>query len=291
MMASKIALGTVQFGLNYGINNRTGIPTDDDISKLLVFANKSGIETLDTAHNYGESERRLGRLIDENNLKFNLISKAPKEANSKNIFRYFDESLKRLKKKYIYGYLLHDFNDYINDKTILISLSTLKEKGKVGKIGFSLYYPEQLEKLLNDNIKFDLLQLPYNLADRRFETYFSELKEREIEIHIRSVFLQGLFFMESNDLKIKLKPFSKFISKLKEIKNSLNRSTENIALNFALQNEKIDKVIIGLDTTEQLIRNINSCENLLTQDELNFIKNEIQKIELPKELLIPSNWN
>lgn len=286
----KLAIGTVQFGINYGINNKTGIIKDDDLMELLSYANDNDINVLDTAFNYGNSEKRLGEFLKEDRYNFKVITKLPKGTNSKNIFEYFNISLKNLNATSIYGYLIHDFKDYLNDKKLFQSLSEIKQNKLAEKIGFSLYHPEELEIILNDKIEFDLIQLPYNLCDRRFEEYFLELKNKNIEIHTRSVFLQGLFFMEPNKLSSKLKPFSTFIKKNNEIKKLLNKSMETIALNFVLQNELIDKVVIGLDNTEQLIKNITASKILLTNDEQNFIHNEILKIEIPRELLIPSNW-
>jgi len=287
----KLALGTVQFGLYYGINNKTGILNDSDLLSLLKFAKVNKIDTLDTAYSYGESEKRLGNLLHSIISDFNLVSKTPKGTTSENIKGFFVESLKRLKVNSIYGFLLHDFNDYLNDKNTFQSLLQLKNEQLINKVGFSVYYPTQIEILLSDDIKFDLIQLPYNLADRRFEKYFTELKKRNIEIHVRSVFLQGLFFMNQNDLKNTLKPFSKFSNRLNEIGKEIDRNIENIALNFVLQNNFINKAVIGVDSLEQLKQNIEESKNQLLDDDLNLVKNELSKIILPTELLIPSNWN
>ena len=290
-LISRIVLGTVQFGLKYGINNITGIPTEDELVKLLIFANQMGIYTLDTAHNYADSEKRLGKLIEENELKFNIISKAPQGSNDKNILDYFGRSLRRLRTKNVYGYLLHDFNDYLNTPQIVKTLNNLKESNAVKKIGFSLYYPEQLEKLFFDNIVFDLIQVPYNIADRRFEKYFVELKEKKVEIHIRSVFLQGLFFMNSDELPSKLKSFKDLLQILNDLCNRFNRSIENIALNFVLQNGLINNVVLGIDNIKQLSKNLKESNKKLRDEEIKLIDLEIKKVKIPEKLLVPSNWN
>lgn len=287
---SKIAVGTVQFGLNYGINNNTGILDDQNLKELLVSANLNGIDTLDTAYNYGKSEERLGKLLQTIPEKFNIISKAPQNTDSKNIYAYFNESITRLHVNSLYGYMLHNFDDYRNDRNIVLALNSFKEKELVKKIGFSLYYPKQLEQLFNENIEFDLLQIPYNIADRRFEPYFTELKNRDIEVHTRSVFLQGLFFMENTNLPAKLTPFSPLIKKLNIVSKRISESIEEILLNFVLQKKTIDKVVLGVDNTIQLNKNIKASENKLTQEELKLIELELIDIKIPPELLIPSNW-
>jgi len=287
---NKLAIGTVQFGLNYGINNNTGILDDHNLQELLVSANLNGINTLDTAYNYGKSEERLGKLLQNISKKFNIISKAPQNSDSQNINTYFNESIARLQVNSLYGYMLHNFDDYNNDKNIVSVLNSFKEKELVKKIGFSLYYPEQLEQLFNENIQFDILQIPYNIADRRFEPYFTELKDRIIEVHTRSVFLQGLFFMEENVLPDKLKAFIPFIKKLNIISKKIDKNIEDILLNFVLQKIQIDKVVLGVDNTPQLNKNTKAAENKLSHEELELIELELSELKIPSELLIPSNW-
>lgn len=286
----KLALGTVQFGIDYGINNNTGMLDDLNLQELLVSANLNGINTLDTAYNYGKSEERLGRLLQNIPEKFNIISKAPQNSDSKNINTYFNKSIARLHVNNLYGYMLHNFDDYNNDKNIVSVLNSFKEKELVKKIGFSLYYPEQLEQLLSDNIQFDILQIPYNIADRRFESYFTELKDRDIEVHTRSVFLQGLFFMEENVLPDKLKVFIPLIKKLNVISQKNNKNIEDILLNFVIQKKHIDKVVLGVDNTIQLNKNIKASVNKLSRKELTLIDLELSEIKIPSELIIPSNW-
>jgi len=288
---SKLVLGTVQFGLNYGINNKTGVIDNISLFDLLDFAYDNGVDTLDTAYNYGESEKRLGQIINSEKLHFDIVSKTPKGSNSQNISHYVQESFERLRIDFFHGYLLHDFNDYLNDKDIFKYLIQLKESGCIQKIGFSLYNPEQLETLFYDNVVFDLVQIPYNLADRRFEKYFEALKHRNIEIHARSVFLQGLFFMKQNELPNKLKPVGNFLDKLNELSKEINRSIENISLNFVLQNNFIDKAVIGVDTINQLNKNIKTAKNKLKKEAMELIGKELTKIVFPSELFVPSNWD
>lgn len=286
----KLALGTVQFGLNYGINNKTGIIDNDSFSELLNFGFERGVDTLDTAFNYGNSEERIGKYLSGSNNDFKIISKAPKGSNSQNIKKFFQESIDKLNVDSIYGYMLHDFEDYLNDKQIINSLTYLKEHGFVEKIGFSLYHPEQLDILLKNGIRFELIQVPYNLADLRFENYFEHLKNINVEIHIRSVFLQGLFFMKFDELPEKLKPFKAFLEKLDGISKDSKRTTENIALNFAVQNENIDRVVIGVDNKEQLQKNLNEINYGIESETLLELRKELNKINISQELLMPSNW-
>ena len=290
-LVEKIAIGTVQFGLNYGINNTNGIPSEADIDNLLRFIFDEGIDTLDTAYNYGNSEIRIGRFLQKSGKPFKVISKAPKNSKISTIEKYFLESLERLTIPHLYGFLLHDFIDYENDKRILAPLYELKNNGKVDKVGFSLYHPEQLEMLFNDKVQFDIVQIPYNLADRRFEKYLGELKKRNIEIHVRSVFLQGLFFMNPETIPEKLIPFKSFLILLDEQSKSFNKSIASIALNFVLHNMLIDKVVLGVDNVDQMKKNILDVDTNLSENDLRQIISELEKIRIPEKLLMPSNWN
>ncbi|MCG8572052.1 MAG: aldo/keto reductase, partial [Spirochaetes bacterium] len=209
---NKIGLGTAQFGLNYGINNSRGkIPTSE-INEILLFAQKNGIDLLDTAYAYGESEKVIGQNNEIIN-SFRIITKFPPKIKHP-IKELFFESLTNLKRSTIYGYLIHDFQTYLSNKVILSILKELKSERKVAKIGFSLYYPDQLKYLFDNNLKIDIIQIPYNIFDRRFDDLLPLAKKEKIEVHIRSVFLQGLVF---KDPKILNSHFDNFIPKLKKL--------------------------------------------------------------------------
>ena len=288
-MESKIAIGTAQFGLDYGVNNKTGQVSENDIKSILEFAKSNEICFIDTAYSYGNSEGKLGEATAHKVSSFNIISKLPK--CSKNEVRsFFYESLIRLNKDIIYGYLYHNFETFLNDKSTFDELIKLKKEGKVKKIGFSLYYPSEIEILFNENIPFDLLQLPFNLLDRRFEPYFSELKNRGIEIHIRSVFLQGLFFIDDNELSNKLLAFKNFLIRFNEFANINNLHLDEIALGFAFTNSFIDKIVVGIDNLEQLSRLTAIEKNIPSLEMFSRINEIISEEKIPEELLIPSNW-
>jgi len=289
-MPSKITLGTAQFGLNYGINNKTGQVSLNEMKNILELAKNNGIFFIDTAYLYGNSEARLGRTIEEGGTVFNIISKLPK-CTSNEVRSYFIESLKRLNVKTIYSYLYHNFETFLNDKSSFDELLKLKKENKVKKIGFSLYSPNELEILFNENIQFDILQVPYNLLDRRFEPYFIELKKRGVEILIRSIFLQGLFFKDYNELSSKLLAFKNFLMKFNELAKDNGMHLDEIALGFAITNSLIDKVIVGIDNSDQLSRLIEIEKNIPKLEMFSKVNEIISRETIPEELLIPSNWN
>lgn len=278
IMKNKIVLGTVQFGLQYGVNS-AGRPSEEAVKRILTEASNGGIETLDTSSAYGNSEEILGESITPDE-EFKIVSKYPKVETS--VSEMFKGSLKRLKVKQLYGYLLHHFEVYKNNPKVWDEFVALKESGKVQKIGFSLYTPEELQFILENKSSFDLIQVPFNIFDKKFLPYMKELHDKGVEIHVRSTFLQGLFFKDRGSLPEKLKPMKKYLFQLDEYSKQSGLSISEIALNYNLQNPYIDGVLIGVDNVEQLQTNLNSVKETPIDIEI-----EVKE----QELLNPVNWN
>ena len=275
---SKLVLGTVQFGLQYGVNS-AGRPNVEVVRNILAEAAKGDISTLDTSSAYGNSEEILGECITSEK-NFKIVSKYPKGDAS--VSDMFNGSLRRLKVEKLYGYLLHHFEVYKNNPKVWDEFVALKESGKVKKIGFSLYSPAELEFILNNKSPFDLIQVPFNILDKKFLPYMKELHEKGVEIHVRSTFLQGLFFKDRNELPEKLQPLRKYLLQLDEYSSETGMSISEIALNYNLQNPYIDGALIGVDNVEQLKINLASVRNMPVDIEID-VKEQ--------ELLNPVNWN
>ena len=272
---SRIALGTVQFGLEYGISN-SGKVSFEEVKKILNLAKKNSIDTIDTASGYGNSEKVLGSAGVHD---FKIITKTtPLHSGVDNVLRSFHQSLEDLNVDSVYGLLVHQIDD-VKDKrfeVLLKELEKLKQNRLVSKIGFSTYTPSQVDFLL-ENYDFDLIQVPFNILDTRLLDggQLQSLKNKKIEIHARSIFLQGLllisrekrsqFFSKWSDL------FEKWDSWLK--RNDI--SGLKAALGFALSENLVDKIVIGVDSNDQLTEVISSSEictlyfpqNLSTTDE------------------------
>lgn len=274
----KLVLGTVQFGCQYGINSE-GKPTSCDVEKILKEAERQGICLLDTSAAYGNAEEVLGEVMGKMKHSFKIISKYPRCGVS--VEDSLETSLEHLKVSSLYGYLLHHFDLYKENPAIWNDFRRLKSLGKMEKIGFSIYSPDELELLLKNGIEFDLIQFPYNIFDRQFEPFMKILKDREIEIHVRSTFLQGLFFKDREYLPEKLQPFKKYLLELDDFARQKKLNVGEVALNFNLQHPCIDGVLIGVDNIEQLEMNLNSIKKILISLSLNIKE---------KELLNPVNW-
>ena len=279
MNSGKIILGTVQFGCQYGINS-AGRPDSDMVRDILEAAGRNGIDTLDTSSAYGDAEQVLGRCLADMPERFSIVSKYPQGSGP--VSEVFAKSLDNLGVKDLYGYLLHHFNVYLQDRSVWNKFQKLRESGRITKAGFSLYSPEELEILLCDGIDFDLIQIPRNMFDRRFDPYLPALKEKGVEIHVRSTFLQGLFFKDRDTLPQKLRPLGKYLAQLDAYSEETGTGISAMALGFNVQCPYVDKVLIGVDNKEQLLANIASISD----------KNIDIDIDVKEqELLSPVNWN
>ncbi len=284
---TKIALGTVQFGLNYGISNQKGKITDKEVSEILKLALTNGIDTLDTAQKYGDSEEKIGKALVKTPYPFKIISKLDPECKL-HIEDSYLRTLEKLGLYKLYGFLIHDFNILKEDNKIWNSFLQLKKQGRVDKIGVSLYYPEELEYLLNNHIDVDLVQLPYSIFDRRFENYFRNLSDNNIELHVRSVFLQGLVFIDPMNLQDKFLKIKTKITHLNNLSKIYEIPISAICLNFALLNNSIDRVIIGIESVKNLEANILAQK---FGNKVSKIYNQLLSFrEDDERIILPSNW-
>ena len=188
---NKIGLGSVQFGLNYGISNNNGITKKEEVSKIFNISSEMGIKLIDTAQVYGNAENIIGKY---HNNRFDIVTKLnPNKKNDLTIKKLLESSFNNLNINSIYGVIFHDVNTIFETPKFYNELITLKKQGFIEKIGFSLYYPDEIKKVLELFGEPDILQVPYNFFDRRFEKELIKLNNKNIEIHSRSTFLQGLF--------------------------------------------------------------------------------------------------
>ena len=208
----KIALGSAQFGMPYGISNHIGKVPDNQVSEILAFASKSNIKIIDTAITYGNSEELLGRF----DLKhFKVVTKLPKIPETITDVkawaeREIYESLNRLKIESLHGLLLHDLDSLFDKDShqLVTTLETMKTSGLINKLGVSIYNPNDLNRII-DLINLDIVQAPLNLIDRRLLTsrWLEKLKLKGIEVHTRSSFLQGLLLLQPNTIPESLKEY------------------------------------------------------------------------------------
>ena len=284
---SKLVLGTAQFGMDYGINNRQGKIPRAEVFEILSESLSYGIDILDTAYSYGDSEVLIGEYIKKTNNAFKVISKLP-QCGLKETKEIFMSSLKRISLDKIYGCLIHNFKIYSQTPELLDVLRALKSQGKIEKIGLSLYYPSEAEIILKHKVDIDIIQVPYSIFDQRFAAYFPELNRSGIEIYARSVFLQGLVFIKPEDLE---NDFTKIRDKSRNLHLlSLQSGVPLVALclNFACIHDLINKVIIGVDSIHHFREIVSSLDYL---DEVKKIQMSLSDFKEDDEnIILPINW-
>lgn len=254
----KLGIGTVQFGMNYGLTNHTGKTSMIEAGKILETALKNGIQIIDTAKAYGNSEEILGKLLPASNT-FKLITKIPGITTQTNVSEvlknHFYDSLNKLNQPSLYGLLLHHAKDLlsVNGDEIHDVILSLKEKGYIKKFGISVYEEEDIERI-REKYHIDLVQLPISIFDQRFNQsgYLKKLHESGIEIHARSIFLQGLLLEDPKKLPSFFDPIKKDIIFFQNEMKKEHISLVEAALNFVVNIDEVDHVIIGVNDSTQL---------------------------------------
>lgn len=266
----KFILGTAQLGDKYGINNPNASKSKKNSLKILKFAKNFGINAIDLADKY-KSYQSIFKIfkLKEWKVSMKISSNIINKSYSKNKFEnIFFKTLSHLGKKKIEYFFFHNSSDLNskNGKKVFSYLIDLKKKGLIKKIGISIYAPNELYNLLK-NFRFDVIQLPLNIFDRRFcqDKIVKKLQRNKIEVHVRSIFLQGLLL--SNKKILKKKYFRNNYS-LDAWFNYVKENKKNAVaecLNFVLKKKFVNKIVIGVNKLEHLkliIKKINSKINI-----------------------------
>ena len=285
-----LALGTVQFSTKYGISNTHGRPTTDEVKKILAYAAESNINVLDTASEYGDAEEILGKNADIN---AKIITKTPKVKASyiskEDVVAFntaFLRSLKRLKKDSAYALLFHDSTDLLkNGSDKLYSwISELKRNGLIEKIGVSVYHGIDLHALLR-KYDVDLVQLPLNIFDQRYiqDGTLDYLSSKGVEVHARSIFLQGLIFLQASKLPSYFEPISQHLKTFHDKLSANNLTPLDAAIWFIKSQKKVDKYICGVNSVSELSDIVRSNVNSVQIDLSEFAISE-------PAFLDPTRW-
>ena len=285
---NKIILGTVQLGIKYGINNSTGKLSENEVLSLLSEAYDMGIRTLDTAELYGDAHELIGKYHANNPSRlFKIITKFPHEIKD-NVTDKVAGYLKILQIEKLEGLLFHSYESYQKELENLSLISSFKEVGIIKNIGVSIYTNSQMEAVIkNDHI--DIIQLPFNLLDNNNlrGDMIKKAKNAGKTIHTRSAFLQGLFFMPLTSNNPILKALQYELELINNIIVQEHIDVQSLALNYCLQQENIDNILIGVDNITQLRQNIQKAQQPLSKELLE----RIDKIKVKQpDLLNPSLW-
>ena len=274
---SKLALGTVQFGLDYGVSNDCGEVQKSEVVRILNVCKDNDIHLLDTASSYGKSEQVLG---DAGIKSFDIITKLPPRPllvldMNEWVERQVHNSLLKLKEKTIYGILIHNSKDLMDNlgPKLWDALQNLKKKGVIKKIGVSIYSVNELAAIEKRVYCPDIVQAPLNLFDQSIKTsgWLKKLSENRIEVHVRSVFLQGVLIQPKSCRDPYFHKWDNHFGKLEEWLNTTGQTAIEAALNFVCFDPYISKVIVGVQNSSQLeeLAHIASCaKKIAVADEL-----------------------
>ena len=286
--SSKLTLGTANFGTKYGMTNINGRLSDQAIKSILSESKSANINMIDTAQAYGDSEARLGSFLDASQKVVTKIGIELEENYHENyLHNLVIGSMKRLNSSKIYGLLLHRPQVLFSrhGQEIISELNLLKEDGLVKKIGVSIYSPDILSKLLK-LIELDIVQVPFNVFDQRvlISGWNKRLKDNNTEIHIRSVFLQGLLLMNQNNLHNWFElNWPELFKEWFEFQKQTNASADEIALGFGMRQSWVDKIVVGVDNEQQLRRLIKIEKANKHDFDIKLSSNDVNLID-------PFNW-
>ncbi len=284
MDASRLVLGTVQFGLDYGINNTAGRPDVATVQRILNAASDNGIEILDTASAYGDSETLLGELDAAS--RFQFVSKlAAGEEPSHGL----DAALGRLRTESLYAFILHDASEIRADPARWEDMLTIRDTGKTRRIGLSVYHPSEIDFMFANGLEFDLVQLPWSVYDQRFKSLLSPLADAGIEVHARSIFLQGLLFRGAADLPPTFSTIVERQTTLHRLAERYGMPLATLLLGFGLGQPGIDRVVVGVDNETQLLSDL---EALRRSPHNASIRAELESLEVnDNAIVLPTLWH
>lgn len=288
-MIDKFILGSAQLGMNYGVTNRQGMPSEALALNILSEAYKAGIRTLDTASAYGKSEQIISlyhQLFPDQmfNLNTKIVDDEFRESD-----KIIPETISRLRVTKINTLFVHRYRDNRELGFFLDKFQKFKCEGLIEQIGVSIYTNEEAENVASMPI-VDVVQLPFNALDNLNlrGAIIKLLKEKGKKIQIRSIFLQGLLATRI-ELPEKIKPLENSLSRLQEIALHSNRTLPQLAIDYVMGCLDIDHFLFGVDNKDQLINNLEMIKSYRPLEQE--ILKDIYKVETPNILLDPRKWN
>lgn len=284
-MHNKLILGTAQFGMRYGITNKKGKTKKSEIKKILNYISKKKITYLDTASAYQKSELEIGNYLKTNKKKFKIITKYSQISGD--IQKQFIQT-KKLIGQNPDTILAHSPKDYLS-KNFQKKIDLLKKNFSIKNIGVSLYNPNDLFKVIKIRIP-DVIQVPINIFDKRFldKKIITCIKENNIEMHARSIFLQGLLFLNKEKIYKKFSNISRAYEEMLKISYKEDLSLSYLSLIWAYNKKEINKVVLGVNCLRQLKLNLRYIEKKISPKSVKLI----DKINLHKNKIIkPNLWN
>ena len=284
-LSNKLCIGTVQFGLNYGIANKKGQVKIREIKRILEYAQKNSIKSIDTAKVYGQSEESIGFFLKGSIRDWNITTKinhldialSSQIEDSKNKLTVKPNTL-----------LAHSANLFM-DSNFQSEIQSIKNNYSLSSIGVSIYNEEDIYTVLKAKIRPDVIQLPLNILDSSLyrKGLLKKLANENIEIQVRSVFLQGLFYLSDSALEESFKDVIPYLKKLKSIAADSSLTLSELSLLWLVSLKEVNKVIIGVDNVNQLKIHLDTLKKNIDSS----VFKEALSIHYENEnILNPSLW-
>ncbi|RHX91164.1 aldo/keto reductase [Leptospira yasudae] len=261
----ELVLGTVQFGLKYGVSNRQGKVDEAEAEKILDLSFANGIRVLDTAIAYGDSESILGKL---NQGRFEVVTKLPsipKNCSSPGSWTTdsIKESFERLRIQKLKGLLLHDPSILSSQfgREVYSRIRDFIDEGKIEKFGISIYSYRDLE-LIPDFVSYDIIQTPMNVFDRKFLTsgWLEKMNTDGILIQVRSIFLQGLLLMESSNRPQYFFPWNKHLEQWDKWLQDNKIEPLEACIKYIQSIQGISQIVFGVESVFHLREILSFCQ-------------------------------
>jgi aryl-alcohol dehydrogenase-like predicted oxidoreductase len=289
----KLGLGTVQFGLDYGVTNKTGKPPTAEIEAIIQLARESRIELLDTAAGYGNSEEILGNQLKPHD-SFRVITKTPDwrgnipadaaAAVSDSMYR----SLRRLNRPSVYGLLIHRADDLLTEhgSEIWRAMEKLRARGQVSRIGVSIYTGSEIDRVLQRH-RPDIVQMPVSALDQRLvrSGHIDELRRLGIEIHARSILLQGVLVSAESGFPEYLEELKTPLLQFQEFSRAHDMTPLEGALSF-VNSLSVDAALFGVTSVQQTSEVITAMRRAKTSRVIAWPEFVDRRIDL----VDPRNW-
>lgn len=296
----ELCLGTVQFGMDYGIRGQKQ-PSVEQAVQMLDYATQNGINNIDTANAYGTAEDVVGEFLKKKTIpredlfiisKFrpNLLDEADEDQYYDIMKANLENTLSRLHTDYLDSYLLHSAR-YVWNDAIIDTLNRMKKEGYVKHVGVSVYETDEAKKCI-ERPNVDFMQLPYSIFDQRMQAdgVFELAKKAEYptQIHSRSAFIQGLILMKEDEVPDFLAKAKPIVRKIDELCGQYEISRIELALSYVKRQNSISHLVFGADNLEQLKENIQLFEHTLSVQVIDEISKKFADIDT--DIVMPSLW-
>ncbi|MDW8463840.1 MAG: aldo/keto reductase [Geminocystis sp.] len=263
-MINKLILGTANFGMEYGVAFGSRV-SKEEVFRILDRAYEEGFWGVDTAQAYGEAEALVGEYMQARGKRLRVITKLEniEYASKEDVRNSLEKSLKRLKVGQIDCLMLHSMQALrIYGGLFKQAFKEFKEESLIKSYGVSVYHPEEVLEAVRVLGEGLCVEFPLNLFDHRFTTYLENWKCMGLRLFVRSVFLQGLFFLPDEKLKGRFEKVKDKIKHVREVAQEKGLSVSCLCLCFAFMHEPVEGFVVGVDSLSQLEENIKCLKSL-----------------------------